>query len=203
MSNLREALEELAIIREQVAKTSQFKGFGPGSLSITGVLALLVAATQRLWLTEPRAHPGLFLSEWCATAACSLAIISIEAMVRSRRVHGSMAIPFMQQAARHFCPTLVAGGLLTIALLRADAAASWMLPGLWEIIFSLGAFAVAPMLPKPMYAVGVWYLLCGLICIQRGMFDALSGWAMGIPFGFGQLMVAAILVARDRVDVEQ
>lgn len=202
MPDLRGALDDLALIREQVAKGSQFEGLGPVTLSATGVLALVVAASQTLWLRDPRAHAGAFVATWYATAACSVIVIGIEVLFRSRRVHGSMAVPLMQQAAKHFCPALVAGGLLTIALLRADPAAAWMLPGLWEIIFSFGAFAMAPMLPKPMFVVGLWYLLCGLVCIQRGLVDGLSGWTMGIPFGVGQLLVAGILVARDRIDFE-
>ena len=202
MPDLRGALDDLALIREQVAKSSQFEGFGPLTLSATGILALIVAATQGLWLKDPRSHASEFLTEWYATAAISVVAIGVEVLIRSRRVHGSMAVPLMQQAAKHFCPALVAGGLLTIALMRADPTASWMLPGLWQIIFSFGAFAMAPMLPKPMFAVGLWYLLCGLVCVQRGLVDPLSGWTMGIPFGVGQLMVASILVAREHVDFD-
>ena len=202
MPDLRGALDDLALIREQVAKSSQFEGLGPLTVSATGILALTVAATQGLWLKDPRGHTSEFLAVWFATAAISVLVIGIEMLIRSHRVHGSMAVPLMQQAARHFCPALVAGGLLTIALLRADPTASWMLPGLWEIIFSFGAFAMAPMLPKPMFAVGLWYLLCGLVCVQRGLLDALSGWTMGIPFGIGQLMVAAILIAREHIELD-
>lgn len=202
MPDLRGALDDLALIREQVAKSSQFEGFGPVTLSATGILALIVGATQGLWLKDPRGHIGEFLTEWYATAALSVVVIGIEVLIRSRRVHGSMAVPLMQQAAKHFCPALVAGGLLTIALLRADPTASWMLPGLWEIIFSFGAFAMAPMLPKPVFVVGLWYLLCGLVCIQRGLADALSGWTMGIPFGVGQLMVAAVLIVREHIEFD-
>lgn len=202
MPDLRGAINDLALIREQVAKSSQFEGLGPITLSVTGILALVVAATQASWLKNPSAHTGEFITEWYATAALSVIVIGIEVLLRSRRVHGSLAVPLMQQAAKHFCPALVAGALLTVALIRAEPAGAWMLPGLWEIVFSFGAFAMAPMLPKPMFAVGVWYLLCGLVCIQRGHVDALSGWSMGIPFGIGQLMVATILVARDHVELE-
>jgi hypothetical protein len=202
MPDLRGALDDLALIREQVAKSSQFEGLGPMTLSATGILALVVAAMQSMWLKDARGHPSEFLATWYATAAISVVVIGIEVLIRSRRVHGSMAVPMMQQAAKHFCPALVAGGLLTIALMRADPTASWLLPGLWEIIFSFGAFAMAPMLPKPMFAVGLWYLMCGLVCVQRGLVDALSGWTMGIPFGVGQLMVAAILIAREHVEFD-
>jgi hypothetical protein len=45
-----------------------------------------------------------------------------------------------------------------------------------------------------MFAVGVWYLACGLACLAFANGEhALSPWAMALPFGLGQLMMAAIL----------
>jgi len=44
-----------------------------------------------------------------------------------------------------------------------------------------------------MAAAGAWYLLTGLTCIALAGSRALSPWAMGIPYGGGQLLVAGIL----------
>ena len=49
-----------------------------------------------------------------------------------------------------------------------------------------------------MMAAGVWYLLTGLVCISLGGNRALSPWAMGVPYGAGQLLVAAILLFNAR-----
>jgi hypothetical protein len=69
-----------------------------------------------------------------------------------------------------------------------------MLPGLWELVFSLGVFASCRFLPRQMFAVGVWYLAAGLFCLTVGSTTrALSPWSMGVPFGVGQLLVAAVL----------
>jgi hypothetical protein len=40
----------------------------------------------------------------------------------------------------------------------------------------------------------VWYLLTGLISISLAGNRALSPWTMGIVFGLGQLLVAAVLL---------
>jgi hypothetical protein len=66
------------------------------------------------------------------------------------------------------------------------------------VIFSLGIFSSCRFLPRPMIAAGLWYLLTGLTCIALGDNRALSPWAMGIPYGAGQLMVAAILLFNSR-----
>jgi hypothetical protein len=64
---------------------------------------------------------------------------------------------------------------------------------MWQIIFGLGVFSSCRFLPRPMIAAGTWYALTGLGCIAMGGNAAFSPWAMGIPFGVGQLLVAAIL----------
>jgi hypothetical protein len=68
-----------------------------------------------------------------------------------------------------------------------------MLPGLWQIIFSLGVFSSCRFLPRPMLAAGAWYLLTGLAYIAWAGNRALSPWAMAVPYGAGQFLVAGIL----------
>jgi len=78
-------------------------------------------------------------------------------------------------------------------LLRYVPAALWMLPAIWQLIFSLGVFSSCRFLPRPMLAAGTWYLLTSLVCLAFGDSRTLSPWAMGISFGVGQLLVAGIL----------
>jgi hypothetical protein len=50
MSDLDQALAEIRRIRCQVARDTQFRGYGPASISASGVLALLVAGLQAHWM---------------------------------------------------------------------------------------------------------------------------------------------------------
>jgi hypothetical protein len=77
-----------------------------------------------------------------------------------------------------------------------------MIPGLWQVIFSLGVFSSCRFLPRQMVWAGAWYLLSGLTCITLGDGRALSPWAMGVAYGAGQLLVAGILLlsAREAAD---
>jgi hypothetical protein len=77
-----------------------------------------------------------------------------------------------------------------------------MLPGLWQVLFSMGVFASCRFLPRQMFAVGVWYLAAGVTCLALGS-GAFSPWAMGLPFGFGQLMVATVLQFGYRNEYEE
>jgi hypothetical protein len=69
-----------------------------------------------------------------------------------------------------------------------------MLPGLWAICFSLGVFASCRLLPRPVFWVGVHYLVSGTIVLAIGNGTyALSPWLMAGTFGVGQLLAAGIL----------
>jgi hypothetical protein len=147
-------------------------------------------------LREPLKQASVFVALWFSTAGVCILLIGGEALRRSKRVHGSMALSMLKVAAEHFCPAIVAGGLLTVVLLQTAPNECWMLPGLWQLVFCLGAFATARILPRPMIVVGIWYLVSGLTCLKVGPYYPLSGWSMGIPFGVGQLLVSWILVLR-------
>ena len=95
-------------------------------------------------------------------------------------------------AVGQFLPCVIAGGLLMVVLLRWVPESLWMLPGLWLMLFSLGIFASYRLLPRATFWVALFYLLAGTLCLTLGE-AALSPWAMGLPFGAGQLFAAAVL----------
>ncbi len=190
MSELHRALAEIKHIRCQVARDTQFRGYGPASVAASGVLALLVAALQPHW---PRNEFYAFVGVWVATAVVSLTMVTIQMTFRARRVHCGLATEMVLAAAEQFLPALVVGTLLTAVLLGAAPREAWMLPGVWQLLFSLGVFSSCRFLPRLTFAVGVWYLISGLTTlIVQGASATLLPWTMGIPFGVGQLLVAAV-----------
>ena len=195
MNDLNRALGDISNIRQQLASTTEFRGYGPATLAATGAIAVLAAAIQSKWLPDPAPHIATYLVIWVAAAILSAALIALEMFQRTQRIHSGMADQMIRMAATQFLPSAAAGALLTLVLLRAAPTEIWMLPGLAQIVFSLGVFASCRSLPRHMAIAGVWYLLTGLACIAVGDIRALSPWAMGIPFGAGQILVAAILQA--------
>lgn len=193
MTDLNQALGDITSIRRQMARSTEFRGYGPATLAATGLLALLAAGVQALCVPDPRRHLSAWLSIWIATAILSATLTGVQMYNRARRMHSGMSDAMIRMAVEQFLPSVAAGLLLTIVLLRFVTAATWMLPGLWQIIFSLGIFSSCRFLPRPMLAAGAWYLLAGLICIALGDRYALAPWSMGLPFGLGQLLTAAIL----------
>ena len=194
MRNLNEALAQISAIRSEIARGTEFHGYGPASVATSGLIALLVAAAQAHWLKIASHDFRSYFVVWIATAAVSLILTGIETVLRARRVHSSFASEMIYRAAEQFLPALAAGLLLSVVVIRFAPHGVWMLPGLWQVIFSLGVFASCRFLPRQMFLVGMWYLACGLICIAAGSEDSLlSPWLMGIPFGIGQLLVASVL----------
>jgi hypothetical protein len=192
MKELQQALSEIQSIRCQVARGTEFRGYGPASIAVSGILALLVAAVQARWMAN--IDIAIWLGVWAGTAAVSVLLTGIETFVRARRVHVGFAREMVQCAVEQFLPAVMVGFLLTVVMVRVAAQDCWMLPGLWELIFSLGVFASCRFLPRQMFVVGVWYLVAGLFCLAAGSITrTLQPWTMGIPFGIGQLLVAAVL----------
>ncbi len=194
MHDLDKALAEITAIRTQIARGKEFHGYGPATLAATGVLAMLAAAVQAAWLADPAGDFGAYLALWTAVAAISVILIGIEMITRSRRVHSGLAEEMIWTAVEQFLPAAAAGVLLTAIILHFVPESLWMLPGLWQIVFSLGVFASGRFLPRPIFVAGAWYLGTGLACLvfARGA-HAFSPWAMGVPYGMGQLLIAAIL----------
>jgi hypothetical protein len=193
MNDLNKALGEISSIRLQMARSTEFRGYGPATLGATGVFAMAAAAAQALWLPDPANHIASYLGIWILTAAVSASLIGVQTVTRTQRMHSGMADEMIRMAVEQFFPSAGAGVLLTIVLVRYVPSALWMLPGLWQVLFSLGVFASCRFLPRLMAAAGTWYLLTGLASIMLADSRALSPWTMGISYGAGQLLVAGIL----------
>jgi hypothetical protein len=193
VSDLRQALAEINAIRTQVARDTQFRGYGPVSIAASGVLALAVAALQSRFSREGGEFAA-FLYVWVATAAATVLMTAVETIVRSRRVHSGLANEMLYAAVEQFLPAVIVSILLTVVMTRVAPRDDWMLPGLWQLMFSLGVFASCRFLPRQMVAVAIWYLVCGLSSlVLLSDAKAISPWVMGIPFGVGQLGVAGVL----------
>lgn len=191
---LRDALTQISEIRRQMARTEVFRGYRAMPVAFSGLLALTSAGFQAVWVPEPAEHLSRYLTLWIAAAVVSALGAGTEMALRSRWSASPWTRRITWLAVEQFVPCLFAGALLTVVLTRYAVESLWMLPGLWQVLFSLGIFASCRLLPKPMFGVGVFYLAAGLVSliVARGE-SALSPWAMGLPFGAGQLLAAAVL----------
>jgi hypothetical protein len=204
MRDLDKALADIVAIRSQLAAGTAFRGYGPAAVAATGVVAFVTAILQFHWLDDPTHHPIAFFAGWTAAAVLSAVLIWIEMRGRSRRHHSGLADAMIHQAIEQFLPAGVAGILLAPMLWKFAADALWMLPGLWQILVSLGIFASIRSLPRSVALAGAWYFVAGFaVLILASHNHELSPWTMGLPFAAGQSLMAALLYfASGEVDAE-
>jgi hypothetical protein len=194
MQDLRKALADISAMRDQMARGTMFRGYGPAALAATGGLAMLAALAQPTLIGDPAKHLVGYVALWVAVAAISVVVIALEAARRSRQAHGGLADDMLRAAAAQFLPALAAGALVTLVLLQAGPPDALLLPGIWQIVFSLGVFASCHSLSRSLLSIGVWYLGTGLLCLHFATGpDALAPMCMGLPFGIGQLFAAVLL----------
>jgi hypothetical protein len=204
MRDLDKALADIVAIRSQIAAGTAFRGYGPATMAVTGALALIAAILQYFLLPNPTADPLAFFLGWGAAAALSGLVIWIEMRARSRRHHSGLADAMIHQAAEQFLPAGVAGVLLAVVMWKFAFETLWLLPGLWQILVSLGIFASVRSLPRSVALAGAWYFISGFVVVAlASQTHTLSPWTMGLPFVIGQSMMAGILyVASGDNDVE-
>jgi len=191
---LREALTQITEIRLQLARTEVFRGYRAMPVAFSGVVALVAALVQAGTIVDPAVRIGPYLVLWIGAAVVSALAAGLEMMIRARNASSPVTRELTWLALEQFCPSLLAGALVTVVLYRAAPESLWMLPGLWQIFFGLGIFASCRLLPKPTFWVAVFYLGTGLAVLVVAQGEAaLSPWSMGLPFAAGQLLAAFVL----------
>jgi hypothetical protein len=192
---LQEALAQIAEIRQQMARTEVFRGYRAVPVAFSGLLAFGAAIYQSIWIRDPIADLPAYLTVWVGAAVISAIAAGLGMAWRAQHAPASSwSREITRLAVEQFAPCVIAGGLMTMVLVKSADDSLYMLPGLWSILFSLGIFASRRLLPRATTFVAIFYLAAGLVCLMvaRGQY-ALSPWAMGVPFGVGQLFAAAVL----------
>ena len=154
MTDLNRALVDIRNIRRQVAQTTEFRGYGPLTLSATAVLALLAGVVQSYWLQEPANFPMQYVALWLTTAAFCAALIATQMVTRARRLHSGMADEMVRMAVVQFLPAGVAGAILPFVLLHVTRDVFWMLPGLWQISLASASSPLAAACRVPCFLWG-------------------------------------------------
>ncbi|MCX7047993.1 MAG: hypothetical protein NTX50_21220 [Candidatus Sumerlaeota bacterium] len=188
-----EALEQIAEIHAHLAKAEVFREFRAIPVALTGLLGFAAAAAQPFVIGAAQS-PLPFVIYWLCVAGVVALIIC-----------GSMAYAYWRHPNRwamqktltvfgQITPVCVAGILLTAGLALRSREIVALLPGAWAILGGLCIFASRPYLPRHIGYAALYYVCAGalVLAIADGE-KALWPWTMGLTFGIGQLLTAAIL----------
>jgi hypothetical protein len=191
---LQEALRQISTIRDAAAKAEVFRGYRAASAGFSALMGIAAAVVQSIWIPRPWEQVDPYFYLWCSVALVCVFVCGGELWYRARFCDSPLAMRQTWHAVEQFLPCLVAGALVTLSIGLHAIDFAWALPGLWSTFFSLGMFASLRFLPRPMLIVALHYLISGVLCLCYTTGEnALSPWAMGLTFGVGQTMAAAIL----------
>jgi len=191
---LDEALRQIADIRQQMAQSEIFRGYRSVTVGFSGIVGLLAAWVQPWWVPSPDTDLGRYLALWIGVAVASLVVAGAEMWWRAHRTGSELARQHTELAFQQFLPSVLIGGFVTLCIYRGAPQVAWMLPGLWALFYALGVFASYRLLPRQVFWVGSYYALCGCAWLLWGQGPhAFAPWHMGMTFGGGQLLGAAIL----------
>ena len=105
MQDFRKALADIDAIKGQVARATQFRGYGPATIALTGLVALLAAGLQAMWLEQSAARTSpTYLAIWVSAAVLSAVLIGAETVTRSRRLHSALADEMIYAAIEQLIP---------------------------------------------------------------------------------------------------
>lgn len=193
MTDLDRALSQLDFIQDRLSASTRFRGLAPVAVAATAAIAFALATAQSVWSDLGDDGAG-FVAVWTAAAIVAAGLVGVEAVERSRRFHGGLSDRMIAGTLRLMLPFGAAGAAITLVVVRAAPEAIWMLPGLWQLLVALIGFAGLGTLPPKVVWPAGWYFACGTATLLLGAHThAVTPWVMGLPFGIGQLWVAAVL----------
>ena len=82
MRDLDQALTDIRAMRSQIARGTEFRGYGPAAFAATGVLAILAAFAQAHFIENPAAETLSYMALWIATALVTAVIVGADVITR-------------------------------------------------------------------------------------------------------------------------
>jgi hypothetical protein len=194
--NLDDALDQLDAIHAHLARGETYHGYRPIALAVSGVAGLAAALAQP-WLVAD--DPAVFARYWLAVAVAGALLAGSATVLGYFTREDEFARKRTRTVLGQFVPCLLVGAVLSHALMRQESTVAY-LPAMWALVYGLGIVASLPYVPRSGGLVAAWFLGCGLYLSVSVEGPLPSGWAVGVPFGVGQLL-AAFVFRRAREEV--
>ena len=175
------AVDDSGYIRETMASATSFTALSGLGFVIVGVGALLTDTFGQSF-DQPLQRVAL----WTADAAVSAAIGFATTAMKARAAgHPVLTGPF-RKFSLSFAPAILAGALLTFALVRRDELS--LLPPLWLLLYGAGLVAGGAFSVRIVPIMGAGFLALGTLAalgpVEWGRWLMLAGFA-GLHIAFG------------------
>lgn len=194
MNDIEKAISDISDIRSRMAASTRFRGYAPEAVAVIGMVSLLVMAAQLAWPDRLAASDRQQVLVWGTVLLASGLTVGVEAIARSRHEHGGMAGSMLQGAMRIVVPVMLVSAAIALAVLAYAPEATRLLPGAWQMLIGVVAWASYPTMPRGIVWPALWYLGSGAgVMLLAGNAGALSPLLCGGPLVVGHLAIAWVL----------
>ena len=154
------------------------------AIGVTALIASVVAAQQ----TTSKA----WVAVWLAEGLISLLIAGWSMDRKARAVQMPLFAGPGRKAVFSLSPPIVAGGLLTIVLVRAGMTNT--IPGVWLLLYGTGVITGGMFSVRAVPAMGLCFMALGAIALFSP--PAFANWFMAGGFGVLHIVFGAIIVRK-------
>jgi hypothetical protein len=174
-----EALEHLEVIRQTMEKSTAFTAVSGWGYCTMGVTALVAAAfAMRQGTTEA------WLAVWLAEALVAVTLALVAMHWKASR----LGTPILSIPGRRLfvglLPALFAGGVMTVALIRAGDPRQ--IPGVWLLLYGVAVMQAGAFSVRTIPVMGAVFVLAGAIALPMPWW-----WAnVMLAVGFGLVHIA-------------
>ena len=180
------AMDNLRYIRETMERATAFtgiSGWGEIAIGVTALLASVIAAQQATF--------NAWLAVWIAEGLISLLIAGWSMDRKARAIEMPLGSGPGRKAVFSLTPPMIAGGLLTIMLVRAGLTNA--IPGVWLLLYGTGVITGGMYSVRVVPIMGICLLALGALALFS---PAYSNWFMAAGFGVLHLVFGAIIVRK-------
>jgi len=191
---LQRALSDLEEVRHRLERVQRFEGYSAPAAAASGAVALAAGLVQQQMAPLPVSTQAMhdYVLIWIACLAVALAVNygAVAVWLLKHRAPGAQSR--FRTAARSIAPSVLLGGVLSLALIENGAYA--MLPGTWFALYALGLVASRSAIPKSATGVTIGFAaLAVLFLITPLSALALAWWVMPLGFGAGQIAIGFLI----------
>ncbi len=181
-NHVHHALGQVRQLQRMVFDSHRFTGYSGRIRAVGGTVALVAAVVMsRSWFpANDQAH----LAGWALVAA--VAVIANY----SGLFHWFLFSPKARRDPRRLMPTvdalppLIVGAVLSLVLVLGDH--HDLLPGTWMCLYGLANLASRRVLPAAIWPLGIYFIVCGSVCLLVLRPGFVNPWPMGLVFFCGE-----------------
>ena len=181
------AMDNLRYIRETMELATAFtgiSGWGEIAIGVTALIASAIAAQQATF--------NSWLAVWIAEGLISLLIAGWSMDRKTRAIEMPLGSGPGRKAVFSLTPPLIAGGLLTIMLVKAGETSA--IPGVWLLLYGTGVITGGMYSVRVVPIMGICLMALGALSLFSP--PAYANWFMAAGFGGLHVVFGAIIVRK-------